>query len=44
MVKNVELDISMGQKRIFNYDYLDDVRNIVDRHYNLYFVLLGVLR
>lgn len=31
----------MGQKRIFNYDYLDDVRNIVDRHYNLYFVLLG---
>lgn len=41
-VKNIELDISMGQKYILNYNYLDEARNIIDgKAYSLYFVLLG---
>ncbi len=41
-MQKVELDISMGQKYILNYNYLDEAREIVNgKEYSLYFVLLG---
>lgn len=41
-MQKIELDISMGQKYILNYNYLDEARELVNgKEYSLYFVLLG---
>jgi hypothetical protein len=42
ILRKIELDISMGVKYMFTYEYLDETRNIIDgTEYRLYFVLLS---
>lgn len=42
MKTNIDLDISMGNKYTFAYEYLDETRSMINgSDYRLYFVLLG---